>query len=79
MLAPRQIAVARHERSPILSEKSSPLLRQALAIADSYLEPIVDLTTRLTEISAFTGEEFERAEALQQVYTEMGYEDNPKK
>lgn len=58
-----------------LIEKSSPLLHQALAISDSYLEPIVDLTTRLTEISAFTGEEFERARSLKAIYTEMGYED----
>lgn len=58
-----------------MTEKSSPLLHKVLAIADSYLEPIVALTTRLNEISAPSNDEFQRSKVLQTIYTDMGYGD----
>lgn len=58
-----------------LSASSSSILHQSLAIADSYLEPIVDLTAKLTAIPAPSNDEFDRANALELVYREMGYDD----
>lgn len=53
----------------------SSLLRRALEISDAWLEPIVELTTDLTEISAPSNDEGDRARALQAVLTEKGYSD----
>lgn len=58
-----------------MSSKYSPLLQRSLAIADSYLEPIVELTTELTGVSAPSNDEGDRAQVLRQVLETKGYSD----
>lgn len=58
-----------------MSSEISTLLQRALKISDAYLEPIVELTTNLTEISAPSNDEVDRAKALQKVLTDKGYSD----
>ena len=58
-----------------LTATPSALLHQSLAIADAYLEPIVELTTHLTQISAPSNDEFDRARALYTILEDMGYKD----
>lgn len=45
------------------------------AIADRATEPLADLTTRLTEVAAPTGDEGDRAAALAEVMREAGFDD----
>lgn len=54
---------------------SSSLLHQSLAIANAYLEPIVQLTTHLTGISAPSNDEWDRSHALHVILTDMGFDD----
>ena len=58
-----------------MAANSSTLLHQSLAIADAYLEPIVELTTYLTGISAPSNDEFDRSRALYAIYEDLGYQD----
>lgn len=50
------------------------LLERSMAIADSYVEPIIELTTRLTQISAPSNDEFERGKALKAEFESRGYD-----
>ncbi len=58
-----------------MSSEISSLLNRALEISDAYLEPIVELTTTLTQIPAPSNDEIDRAKALQEIFTEKGYSD----
>lgn len=58
-----------------MSSEISSLLQRALNVSDAWLEPIVELTTELTEISAPSNDEGDRAKALHTVLTEKGYDD----
>lgn len=58
-----------------MSLTPSPRLQRSLAIADRYLEPIVNLTIELTEIPAPTFNELNRARALQAHLEKMGYDE----
>jgi acetylornithine deacetylase/succinyl-diaminopimelate desuccinylase-like protein len=58
-----------------LTDIPSTLLHRSLAIADAYLEPIVELTSRLTAIPAPSNDELERSAVLQGILSEMGYGD----
>ncbi len=58
-----------------MTAEPSTLLHRSLAIADSYLEPIVDLTSRLSAIPAPSNDELERSTALRSILEEMGYDD----
>ncbi|MCO5219505.1 MAG: M20/M25/M40 family metallo-hydrolase [Thermomicrobiales bacterium] len=50
------------------------LLQRALAITDSYVEPIIELTTKLTQVSAPSNDEGARAEVLRAELESRGYE-----
>lgn len=58
-----------------MAANPSTLLHQSLAIADDYLEPIVELTTHLAGIAAPSNDEFDRSRALYAIYGDMGYQD----
>lgn len=58
-----------------LSSEISSLLQRSRAIADAYLDPIIDLTTELTGIPAPSNDEADRAQAVQRVLEEKGYSD----
>lgn len=53
---------------------SPNLLQRALAITDSYVEPIIELTTKLTQVSAPSNDEGARAEVLRAELESRGYE-----
>lgn len=50
-------------------------MQRSLEIADAYLEPIVELTTELTEVSAPSNDESDRAKVVQNVLEHKGYDD----
>ncbi len=56
-------------RSPELS------VADVMTLSESYLEPIVELTTRLSEVPAPTNDEGDRAVALRQEMEALGYDD----
>lgn len=58
-----------------MSSELSPLLQRSLAIADSYLEPIVELTTTFTGISAPSNDEMDRAQAVRDHLQSIGYDE----
>lgn len=58
-----------------MTGKTSPLLTRALSIADAYLEPIIALTTELTQVSAPSNDEVDRARAVESVFAAKGYDD----
>ena len=58
-----------------MTNQALTLLQRSLAIADAYLEPIVELTTRLTEVPAPSNDEVDRAKVLHEVLADMGYND----
>lgn len=58
-----------------MSTVISPLLQRSLDIADGYLEPIIELTTRLTEVSAPSNDEMDRARVVEKELQTLGYED----
>lgn len=58
-----------------MSSETSSLLQRSLAISDAWLEPIIKLTTELTEIPAPSNDESDRARAVQHVLEEKGYDD----
>lgn len=58
-----------------MTSTPSTLLHRSLAIADAYLDPIVDLTTRLTGIPAPSNDELERSTALRGELEQLGYSD----
>lgn len=51
-----------------------PAVADVLSLSESYLEPIVALTTRLTEVPAPTNDEGDRAVALRAELEALGYE-----
>ncbi|MCA9832625.1 MAG: M20/M25/M40 family metallo-hydrolase [Thermomicrobiales bacterium] len=53
---------------------TSPLLQRSLAIADAYVEPIIALTTKLTQIEAPSNDEMDRSLALKAEFEALGYE-----
>jgi tripeptide aminopeptidase len=58
-----------------VARSAHPTVSDVLQLAETYLEPIVDLTTRLTEVPAPTNDEGERALALRAEMEALGYED----
>lgn len=52
-----------------------PSVADVLSLAESYLEPIIELTTRLTEVPAPTNDEGDRAVALREALEALGYAD----
>jgi tripeptide aminopeptidase len=50
-----------------------PSVADVLSLSEAYLEPIVALTTRLTQVSAPTNDEGARAAELKTVFEEQGY------
>jgi tripeptide aminopeptidase len=52
-----------------------PSISNVLRLAESYLEPIIELTTRLTEVPAPTNDEGDRAVALRRELEALGYAD----
>lgn len=52
-----------------------PSTTDVLKLSESYLEPIVELTTRLTEVPAPTNDEGDRARALRDELEALGYAD----
>ena len=53
----------------------SPPLSDVLNVAETYVEPIVELTTRLSEVPAPTNDEALRAAAVREELEQLGYED----
>lgn len=53
---------------------TTSLLQRSLEIAANYVEPIVQLTTKLTEIPAPSNDELDRARALKAELEQRGYE-----
>lgn len=58
-----------------MSPETPTLLQRSLAISDSWLEPILELTSELTAIPAPSNDEVDRAKALKKVLEEKGYSD----
>lgn len=58
-----------------MSRSTQPSVSDVMKLAESYLEPIVELTTRLTEVPAPTNDEGARAIALRKEMEALGYED----
>ena len=58
-----------------MTNSGKTLTQQTQELANTYLDPIVELTRELTQIGAPTFEEAERAQRLAEVYTEFGYAD----
>ena len=58
-----------------MTAKPSNLLHRSLAIAEAYLEPIVELTSRLTAVPAPSNDELERSAALREILEAMGHEE----
>lgn len=52
----------------------SPSVSDVLELAKTYVEPIVELTTRLSEVPAPTNDEAERAAAVREELERLGYE-----
>lgn len=52
-----------------------PAVSDVLTLSESCLEPIIDLTTRLSEVPAPTNDEGERALAVRAEMEQLGYED----
>ncbi|HWV25546.1 MAG TPA: M28 family peptidase, partial [Thermomicrobiales bacterium] len=50
-----------------------PSTQDVLAVANACIEPIVELTTRLTEIPAPTNDEGQRAAAVRQEMERLGF------
>lgn len=51
-----------------------PAVADVLSLSESYLEPIIELTTRLTEVPAPTNDEGDRAIALRAELEALGYD-----
>ena len=58
-----------------MSSDISSLLQRSLAIADAYLEPIIEATSDLTGIPAPSNDEVDRAQAVQKLLQGEGYSD----
>lgn len=56
-----------------MPRSTHPSIDDVMKLAESYLEPIVELTTRLTEVPAPTNDEGERALALRSEMEALGY------
>src|SRR5699024_10667988 len=56
-----------------LSVPANPSTQDVLAVAEACIAPIVDLTTRLTEIPAPTNDEGQRATAVRQEMERHGF------
>lgn len=55
--------------------EDSSLLQRSLAISNAYLEPIIELTTTFTQISAPSNDEMDRAQAVRDDLLAKGYDD----
>jgi acetylornithine deacetylase/succinyl-diaminopimelate desuccinylase-like protein len=56
-------------------QTAKPSIGDVLTLAESYLEPIIELTTRMTEVPAPTDDEGDRAIALRDELEHLGYSD----
>lgn len=58
-----------------MSRTAQPSVADVMKLSESYLEPMIELTTRLTEVPAPTNDEGERALALRGEMEALGYQD----
>src|SRR5690606_30160198 len=57
-----------------VSQSLKPSVSDVLALSESYLEPIIELTTRLTQLPAPTNDEAVRAVGLSDELEALGYD-----